>query len=227
MKKILFLISSILLLIIVYSCVKLDTYDLPGETLQGTLTDAGGNPYISEEPNGFQIRMYYSGSKTPRDFWGKADGTFLNTKIFKGTYKILPWNGAFFPMDTVVQEISGITTNNFTVKPFLTINVTFTQVGKDLQATYTISQAAGAGKITAARLLVTKWNPRVGMNYSDKSVTRTLSGIPDATIVTTPYTDIITGYLESGVTYYARVAVLSTNSLGKYNFSAVQQIVVP
>jgi hypothetical protein len=58
-------------------------------------------------------------------------------------------------------------------------------------------------------------------------VVRDLSNITDETIVVTDYTDVITGYLESGVTYYARVAVLSTNSLGKYNFSTVQKVVVP
>jgi hypothetical protein len=65
------------------------------------------------------------------------------------------------------------------------------------------------------------------MNYSDKSIARDLSKITDEAIVATDYTDVVAGYLESGVTYYARVAVLATNSLGKYNFSIVHKIVVP
>ena len=225
MKKTTYFISLILLLFVA-SC-KLDNYTTPQETLKGTLADSDGNPYITEEPNGFKIRMIEQGSPTPRDFWGMADGKFNNTKIFRGKYKIVPTDGAFFPVDTLKQEISGITIINFKITPYLTINASIVQNGSDLKATYTIKQALGTGKIKNARLLVNKWNPNIGMNYSDKSMMRDLSGVSDATIVQTEYTDQIVGYLESGVTYYARVAVFADNPIGKYNFSTVQKIVVP
>ena len=228
MKKLQYFISAVLLLL-VSSCDlnQLDNYDLPGETLKGSLTDAAGNPFLTEEPNGFQIRLIEKGSPTPRDFWGMPDGKFNNTKIFRATYKIVPTNGAFFPVDTVQQEIKGVTTLNFTITPYLTVNASIVQSGSDLKATYTIKSAVGAGKIQNARLLVNKWDPNVGMNYSDKSIVRTLSGVTDAIINQTEYTDQITGYLVSGVTYYARVAVYATNASGRYNFSTVQKIVVP
>lgn len=225
MKRITYLISLIIL-IFMASC-EVDNYDLPEETLTGKLADADGNPFITEQPNGFKIRIIEQGSPQPRDFWGKADGTFLNTKIFRGQYKIIPIDGAFFPVDTVDTEISGVTTVNFEITPFLTIEASIAPNGSNLKATYTIKKAPGAGKIKSARLLVNKWNPNVGMNYSDKNVVRDLSGIPDATIEQSEYTEEIAGYLESGVTYYARVAVLATNALGRYNFSEIKQIVVP
>jgi hypothetical protein len=226
MKKLTYLIF-ISLLVFTTSC-EIDNYDIADATLEGKLTDNSGNAYITEQPNGFQIRMYEEGSPQPRDFWGKSDGTFRNTKIFTGNYKFLPINGAFFPVtDTVKTVISGVTTVDFKITPYATVTATFTVNGKDLSATYRINKASGAGKISTARVLLNKWNPIVGMNYSDKSAARDLSKIDDATIVATDYTDVITGYLESGVTYYARVAVLSTNSLGKYNFSTVQKVVVP
>lgn len=206
---------------------EIDNYDIPAETLQGKLTDAAGNPFITEQPNGFKIRIIEEGSPTPRDFWGKPDGAFLNTKIFAGKYKVIPTDGAFFPLDTVETEIRGVTTLNFEITPYLTIDATIVQNGPNLKATYKIKQALGAGKIRNARLLVNKWNPNVGMNYNDKGIVRDLSNIPDATIVQTEYTDQIVEYLESGVTYYARVAVLANNALGRYNFSAVHKIVVP
>lgn len=216
-----------LVLVFLSACSKVDTYDLPNETLTGVLADAEGNAFITEQPNGFKIRLIEQGSTTPRDFWGMADGKFNNTKIFKARYKIVPTEGAFFPVDTVNQEISGVTTINFKIIPYLRITASIIQNGKDLKATYRIAQAPGAGKIKNVRLLANKWNPNVGMNFSEKSVTRDLSGILDATIVQTEYTDIVAGYLESGITYYARVAVLSDNSKGKYNFSTVFKIVVP
>ncbi|MEN6456395.1 MAG: DUF3823 domain-containing protein [Prolixibacteraceae bacterium] len=224
-KKITYFISLILLMFVA-SC-EVDNYDLPEETLTGKLTDAENNSFITEQPNGFKIRIIENGSPLPRDFWGKPDGTFMNSKIFKGRYKIIPIDGAFFPVDTVETEISGVTTVNFEIIPFLTIEASIVQNGSNLKATYTIKKAPGAGKIQSARLLVNKWNPNVGMNYSDKNVVRNLSGVPDATIGQTEYTDEITGYLEKGVTYYARVADLATNALGRYNFSEVKEIVVP
>lgn len=204
-----------------------DTFPTPNETLKGDLRDKDGNPLITEQPNGFKIRIIETGSPEPRDFWGKPDGTFFNSKIFKGIYKIVPTEGAFFPVDTVETEISGITTINFEITPFVKISASIIADGTNLKATYTIVKATGAGKIKNARLLVSKWNPNVGLNYNDKSVLRDLSGVSDLIVGTTEYTDQISNYLESGVTYYARVAVLSQNSFGRYNFSEVQEIVVP
>ncbi len=224
MKRSIYFTSLVLLFL---SGCKVDTYPLPAETLTGVIADASGSPYISEEPNGFQIMLMEQGSTTPRYFEGMADGRFNDTKIFKGMYKIVPTNGAFFPVDTVQREISGVTTINFKITPYLKITASIVQDGSNLKATYSITQAPGAGKIENAILLVTKWNPNVGMNYSDNSAMRDLSGTPDSTIVQTDYTDVMTGYLQSGITYYARVAVLSNNSLGKYNFSTVYKIVVP
>lgn len=226
MKRSTYFISLVLVFFLA-ACSKVDTYDIPKETLTGVLADADGNPFITEQPNGFRIKLIEQGSTTPRDFWGMADGKFNNTKIFKGRYKIVPSDGAFFPVDTLEQEISGVTTINFEITPYLKIDASILQNGTNLKATYRITQAPGAGKIKNVRLLVNKWNPNVGMNFSEKSVVRDLSGVPDATIVQTDYIDQVTGYLESGITYYARVAVLSDNAMGKYNFSVVHKIVVP
>lgn len=229
MKRYFYLFTSLLLVICYTSCdlFDIDTYPIPNETLKGNLRDKDGNLLITEQPNGFKIRIIEKGSPEPRDFWGKPNGTFFNSKIFKGTYKIIPTEGAFFPTDTVETEINGVTTINFEVTPFLKIDVSIGADGSNLKATYTIKKAIGAGKIKNARLLVSKWNPNVGLNYNDNSVLRDLSGVSDAVIENSEYSDHIYDYLESGVTYYARVAVLSENSFGRYNFSETKKIVVP
>jgi hypothetical protein len=228
MKRNIYFFISIMLVFFVTSCdlFEVDTYPTPNETLKGDLRDKDGNPLITEQPNGFKIRIIEEGSPEPRDFWGKPDGTFFNSKIFKGNYKIIPTEGAFFPVDTLKAEISGVTTINFEITPFVKIDASIIADGPNLKAIYTIKKAFGAGKIQNARLLVNKWNPNVGMNYNDNSVLRDLSGVSDETIEMTEYSDQIYNYLESGVTYYARVAVLSENAFGRYNFSEVQEIVV-
>lgn len=221
MKKILLYLSALALLV---SC-NVDTYDVPSETLTGKLVLEDGSPLITEQPNGFRIKLneIVNGKITdlPQYFWGKADGTFNNSKIFKGEYLVQPVEGAFFEVDPVEISISGKTELTFEVTPYLTIMADITNSGPDIVARYRIRKAPGAGKIVAARVLVSKWNPNVGMNHLDYEVVRSLSDTDDSVVTSTTYTDKILDCLEAGVTYYARVAALSTNTSGRYNLSEV------
>ena len=221
------IIALCILAVAVVSC-KVDTYNLPSETLTGKVVCADGTPFITEQPNGFRIRLdeVVDGKITnfPQYFWGKPDGTFRNTKIFKGTYVVQPVEGAFLPVDPVEVEISGETELTFEVTPNITINAAITTSGPDIIAKYRLTKAPGAGKITTARLLVSKWNPNVGMNRLDREAVRDLSGVKDEAIVITTYTDSVLDCLEPGVTYYVRVAALASNTSGRYNFSEVVKI---
>ena len=80
---------AIVLATAISSCT-VDTYPLPEETLTGKLICPDGTNLITEQPNGFKIRMneIVDGkiADIPQDFWGKADGTFRNTRIFEGSY---------------------------------------------------------------------------------------------------------------------------------------------
>ena len=207
---------------------KVDTYDLPAETIQGTLYDADGNPLITEQPNGFVIRLQEEGASSYIDFWGKPDGTYRNTKVFSGKYTVEPRDGAFFPVDPVELQIEGEVTLDFEVVPYLYLdNVSIKADEDDIVAAFSIRKSRpDAGKITMSRLLVSKWNPNVGMNHLDYEATIDLSGTDDADIQSRTYTLTVSDILESGVTYYARVAALATNSVGRYNFSPVVEIKV-
>ena len=222
MKKILLFYVFVALLA---SC-KVDTYPLPSETLTGRLITADGQPLLTEQPNGFRIQLkeIVNGqpSYSPQYFWGKADGSFNNSKIFAGEYIIQPVEGAFLDVDPVQVDIKGGRTEiNFEVVPFLTIMADISTSGPDLIVRYRIQKAPGAGKIMTARLLVSKWNPNVGMNRVDYETTRDLSQTDDGTIVITTYQDKIQDVFENGVTYYIRVAALAANTSGRYNFSEV------
>lgn len=209
------------------SCA-VDTYDLPGETICGTLRDADGNQLITEQPNGFTVRLQEAGASTYIDFWGKPDGTYRNTKVFAGRYTVEPRDGAFFPVDPVEVDIEGELVLDFEIVPYLYIdNVSIQAADDDITATYSIRKSRpDVGKISMARLLVSKWNPNLGMNYMDYENALDLSGTDDAEIEGQTYTQTVENILESGVTYYARVAVLATNSAGRYNFSPVFEIKV-
>jgi len=225
MKKIIITLFSLASLALAVSSCKPDTYALPDGWLHGKLITPDGTTLITEQPNGFQIRLneIVKGeiSTLPQDFWGKADGTFNNTKIFRGSYIVQPINGAFLTVDPVEIDIDGNTEIDFEVTPNCTIEADITNSGADLVARYRITKDPGAGKITKARVLVSKWNPNVGMNHIDKEVVREFDGIDDANIQKTMYTDTILDLFEAGVTYYVRVAALCENASGRYNFSEV------
>ena len=97
MKKYIYLLLFSLPLLAA-SCSK-DNYDEPQETFRGKFIDKQtGEPFQTAIGNtGIRIRMMeYSWSDNPQpyDMNVKMDGTFNNTKVFKGEYGITP-SGAF------------------------------------------------------------------------------------------------------------------------------------
>jgi hypothetical protein len=118
----------------------LDNYDEPAETLQGEVVDvATGERVLTDQGSeGIRVRLTelsWTGIETPTpnpDFFCKPDGTFQNTKLFKGTYHIRI-DGPFIPLlredgngipiadETQVVDISGVTKVKFEVQPFLKV----------------------------------------------------------------------------------------------------------
>jgi hypothetical protein len=94
-------VTVVCLLLSLTSC-ELDSYAEPDGIVSGTLRDtkADDGVFWTEQPNGFQIvctETSWTASETPggQTFWGKADGTFNNDRVFAATYSIMPRNGAF------------------------------------------------------------------------------------------------------------------------------------
>lgn len=135
---------------------EIDNYDAPGETIEGEVVDVlTGEPVLTDQGSeGIRVRLKelsWKGGTTITDnpdFWCKPDGTFRNTKIFKGTYNIRI-DGPFIPLvrddangvplapyETITKEIKGVTKVKFEVQPFLKVEV----VGEP---------TASNGKITA------------------------------------------------------------------------------
>jgi hypothetical protein len=136
MKKILFFILSISLC----SCslFELDNKEAPDETLKGDVVAVGtGEPILTDQGSeGIRVRLTelsWSENATPNpDFFCKPDGTFQNTKLFKGTYNVRI-DGPFIPLlreddrgvpladETQTLDIGGVTELRFEVQPFLKV----------------------------------------------------------------------------------------------------------
>lgn len=135
MKKFIYGLGALLMM---FSCAPLDNYESPSETLYGKIIDKKTGETVQCEAGSAGIRiqlMEYSWSDNPTPLYlqAKMDGTYYNSKVFKGTYGILP-EGPFVPLkqfdeetgkvtvdETVTVKIKGSVEQNFEVEPFLRI----------------------------------------------------------------------------------------------------------
>jgi hypothetical protein len=120
------------------SLFELDNYEEPAETLQGEVVDvATGEPVLTDQGSeGIRVRLLetsWGENATPNpDFFCMPDGTFQNTKLFKGRYNIRI-DGPFIPLlreddrgvpladETQNVDIHGNTQVRFEVQPFLKV----------------------------------------------------------------------------------------------------------
>jgi hypothetical protein len=139
MKKIVFC-TLLFTLFSFSSCdlFKLDNYDEPEETLQGEVVDAatGERVLTDQGSEGIRVRLtelsWGPNATYNPDFYCMPDGSFQNTKLFKGTYNIRI-DGPFIPLvredergvpladETKTMDIKGITKVKIEVQPFLKI----------------------------------------------------------------------------------------------------------
>lgn len=120
------------------SLFELDNYEAPSETLQGEVVDvATGEPVLTDQGSeGIRVRLTelsWGDNVTHNpDFFCRPDGTFQNTKLFKGTYNVRI-DGPFIPLyreddrgvpiadETKIVDIEGTTNVVFEVQPFLKV----------------------------------------------------------------------------------------------------------
>lgn len=117
---------------------EIDNYNSPSETLKGEVVDvATGEPVLTDQGSeGIRVRLTevsYGDNVTHNpDFYCKPDGSFQNTKLFKGTYNIRI-DGPFIPIvrddadgipiadESKTMQIAGVTSVKFEVQPFLKV----------------------------------------------------------------------------------------------------------
>jgi hypothetical protein len=120
------------------SLFEVDNYAAPAETLQGDVVDvATGDPVLTDQGSeGIRVRLTelsFGDNVTHNpDFFCMPNGSFQNTKIFKGNYNIR-LDGPFIPLvredsrgvpladETKTMDIKGVTKVKFEVQPFLKV----------------------------------------------------------------------------------------------------------
>ena len=228
MKKILIFLSFIIGVSCFYSC-EIDNYAEPDMTIEGKIVDTQTDDNIqTRQPNGIKIRIVEEGYPTPYDFWTKPDGSFKNSKLPAAKYQVVAMEGPFDDISPIAVDLNTSQTNVlFKVTPFARLsNVSITASGTTITATYKVAKSSTKALKTSLLMAYTSVQIHEATTGAIKSTTVDLSGYSDADLATTTFTSTITG-LKSGTTYYARIGVLTNNSLSRYNYSPVIEVKVP
>ncbi len=122
------------------SMFEIDNYDEPEETIWGEVVDvATGDRVLTDQGSeGIRVRLtelsWGDNVEHNPDFFCMPDGSFQNTKIFKGHYNVRI-DGPFIPLvrettdgvlladETINTDIKGTTKVKFEVQPFLNVKI--------------------------------------------------------------------------------------------------------
>lgn len=122
MKKLIYSLFVSASVILMTSCMDVDNFDEPGAHFTGRIIDSTTGENILADQGECRVRIWeksFSLNPGNQDIPVKQDGTFNNTKLFNGTYDIVP-EGAWWPADTIRLGIGKKTvTENFEVTPYL------------------------------------------------------------------------------------------------------------
>ena len=255
MKLFNYCILSVLLCFILTGC-EIDNYDEPDCTIEGKILDHMNQPFQVNQGAGIIRIREISWAKDSTTYTAnrtlkvQQDGSYRNTKIFNGTYRLLPYSGAFFPYDDVNKDnddagelidIKGKATKDFSVTPYLTLE-------------WVQKPTVDANGYLNCSVKFTR-NQKSGYEMPDLreaslQVSRSINaGASDGNLFTTPMT--ITNSMEgteihfktniplkyTGIDYWIRVSMNCQTAAGKpetnypgmgaSNYTTIEQIHVP
>lgn len=245
MNKILYslLISSILMVGFVFtSCMEVDNFSGPNARVSGRVIDATtGENYMTDQ-NDFQIRIWeksYTEKPQEQHLAVKMDGTYNNDKLFAGTYDMLPYNGSYWPVDTVHGVAIGKhSVQNFEVTPYLKIKDfkaelvgttltmscrLFAPIPQDLPQVLEVRPFLSLTQFCGSSNKIDPYytdDYRVSLRKSWDQLGDVVTGEGNAT-----YT--ITLPLKAGYSYNVRMGANVRDTFEKFNYSEVVRIEVP
>ena len=254
MKRLYYIFGLSALLLSSCNYFEYDNYEAPNSGLEGTVVDRKTNePLQAESANSYTVEYYElsweeagHANTQSRFFWGKADGTFLNTKIFAGKYRITLKEGAFYAPEPEVVYLkeNRLTRLDYSVIPYARVNIDeITLTGSkqnNLEIKYTIEDTEkevntegldeGLYTLSEAQVFISSKSPNVGVNNSETKYTIRAKkefergdyepGVPFQVV------EKNVRNLDPGK-YWVRIGVRTANPQKRYNFSTIKEIVVP
>lgn len=130
------------------ACNNIDNYSAPSSKLTGNIYNKNTLELIpAKAPNGAVIQLFENNSIQPTNFTCKVDGSFTNSRIFKGNYRVIP-RGPFItiPEDTINTILPLKEPLDFYVDPYLTIDIVNTTKNSNnntngIEVTFVVSRS--------------------------------------------------------------------------------------
>lgn len=236
--------SVIAIATLCFGCKK-DNYDTPNAGLTGKLIDANTKGVIpgavgNASFGDLQLFQLDYGAPIPTAITSagfKIDGSYGNTYLFNGRYKIVP-RGAYFYKDTMVVDVKGSTVADIKIVPYtyvtlvigtitnnsisITVNATRNPFA-DATTVQKIANVAAVLGITEGVNINNYLN--VNGNATDYRFQVNTEGIPNETVNTTPYAYVFSK-LKANTTYYIRggARVSTGNPSNYYNYSTLAEV---
>lgn len=234
----LFLGASVMLMT---SCMEVDNFDAPSSRFTGRIIDKTTGENILADQGECRIRLYeksFSLNPGAQDIPLKQDGTFNNTKLFSGTYDVIP-EGAWWPCDTARVGIGGTVTQNFEVTPYLKMvdfNAELAGTQLTMSCRFTVPVADGLPNITEVRPFLSLNQFCGGANHIDAYFSKDYlvsinkkwemvnrdTADPDKSEL---YSFTIP--VKPGYTYFVRMGARVKDNFEKFNYTEIKKIEVP
>lgn len=227
--------ASLLMVMGLTSCLKKDNLDGPNASLEGNFYVAGTKDHFQTATGSIQVKieqLSWSETPSPQEIPSKIDGTYKNSKLFKGHYRVTPYGGAFWPVLPAEIDIDGGTKQDFELTPYVVINNFTTQLDSTvLKLSFDISAPVEAGLPT-----ITEIQPYLNttsivgpgasiFEFSDlkkETVNKEWSAMTPAD----KHREITIEDLIPGRIFYVRVGVRFNDSYKSSNLSNIIQIKV-
>ena len=224
------MIASLSVALLPVAC-EVDNYPVPDATIVGRIIDNTTNAGLVGEQGGGRIQCYeLSWSENPAVFNipMKSDGSFQNTKMFAGHYRLEANDGAFVqPEPKEVNLTSGSTTTvDFTVTPYLAFtDVSVVKEGANaVKLTFKLTQHAPGAKFHECRIFATNRSPLAGNTVNEAGAV--ISDFKADNLGTTySYVYTKTDLFTSGQTYWFRLGARCTQTpSNRFNMSQIFKI---
>jgi len=245
MKKIYYYVTIVTLLFLVASCEK-DNFTGPNAAIQGRILDPNGTLLQTEQGSGnMRIKMeelsWQSGdstvSITPTYLNIKQDGSYINSKIFSGLYKMTPVEGAFYPYniggDTL--DIQGSVSKDFAVVPYLNVQwvtephldaAASNYISASIKFTRNPNGSEAMPNLNNAIFCISTTEYVGNNNYDSQLIKGTVAVTNSQEGQTLTFTTT-RAVKYTNTTYYVRIGVCCSDTYKKYNYTDVKTVVVP
>ena len=243
MKKYFYTACAALAATCLSSCMEIDNFDGPDARISGRIIDATTGENLVTDQDYVHIRIWersYREDPTYQDLSVMADGNYNNSKMFSGTYDMVPNDGCWWPCDTVKDvRIEGHAVQDFEVTPYLVIkdfkaelNGTILTMSCRLHAPITqgLPNVREVRPFISTRIYCGDGN-KIDYYYNDNycvKVNKPWSEVGDMTTGEGNETYTITGMeLKPGRTYYVRMGANVEDMFNKFAYSEIVKIEVP